>query len=160
MHRRLIHWLALALATGCSFTIKSAESDGAGSDAANVDSPPGDTGLVTDGPSVDAVSMVDAAPDASSIVVSCPGSMCGSNCCQGTCASQIASVCMGKTYECDGPEDCSGPAVCCNDKNGSRCTTSSCSSPGFEVCHSTTDCSFTCNDCSFRPDYGQTVCCE
>ena len=50
---------------------------------------------------------------------------------------------MGKTYRCDGPEDCSASEVCCNDKNGSVCTTSTCNGNGrFEVCHTTSDCSF------------------
>ncbi|MBA3391087.1 MAG: hypothetical protein H0T89_00500 [Deltaproteobacteria bacterium] len=104
---------------------------------------------------------VDASPDAPPSVIACPGSMCGSVCCDGTCINAVTSICSGRTFRCDGPEDCAGAEVCCNDQSGSSCTTAACnSSPRFEVCHTGADCSFNCSDCSFRQDYGQKVCCE
>ena len=154
MHRELIRWLALVIATGCGFTVTSPDGEGTGSDAAIVDTSSGDT-------AIDGTPSPDAVPDASFVGVTCPGSPCGSVCCEGTCLNSIASICSGKRYECDGPEDCSGAEVCCNNQNGSTCTTSACNGSGqLEVCHSTTDCSFSCGNCSFDSAYGQNVCCE
>lgn len=143
--------LLVCLAVGCSFEHGKllVFEDAPSGDGKRLDSGAGD------GKSADAPT--DAPPN----VVTCPGSMCGSVCCDGTCVDVIASICTGRTFRCDGPEDCSGNEVCCNDKNGSYCTTSSCDGDGhFEACHTAADCSFNCNDCSFRSDYGQKVCCE
>jgi hypothetical protein len=109
----------------------------------------------------DATPPADAKTDAAPNSITCPGSMCGAVCCDGVCGDVVLSVCTGRVFRCDGPEDCTGSEVCCNDKNGSYCTTSTCNGNShFEVCHTTADCSFSCGDCSFRGDYGQQVCCE
>ncbi len=152
MWRGLLLTVASSSIASCSFEAKvppavpgDANRDGV-SDA-STDAPP--------------PSAADASPDAPPSVIACPGSMCGSVCCDGTCINATASICSGKTFRCDGPEDCVGAEVCCNDKAGSSCTTSTCNgSSRFEACHTGADCSFNCSDCSFRADYGQKVCCE
>ena len=147
--------LLVAVLVGCSFNhgvlqgvFQDAPSGSAGSDSGTGDAP---------------TTLIDAAPDAKvppPSGITCPGSMCGSVCCEG-CVDILLSICTGRVFECDGPEDCGSGEVCCNDKNGSVCTMGSCNGNGhFEACHVTSDCSFSCNDCSFRSDYGQKVCCE
>ncbi len=138
-----MRWPSLLLIVGCSYEPPLGQPDTA-TDA------PGDT---TPG---DATSM-DTATDAPLEAIDCPGSMCGSVCCEGDCIN-AASVCTGNVFRCDGPEDCGIGEVCCNDQNGSTCVTGTCG--GYEACHTTSDCSFTCNDCSFSADHGQRVCCE
>ena len=106
---------------------------------------------------------VDTAADASGNAVTCPGAMCGPFCCDGTCANPIIGTCVGKLYECDGPEDCTGTEVCCNAQNGSACTPSGMCTTGnspHEVCHAPADCSNTSCSCTFEGTYGQKVCCE
>jgi hypothetical protein len=145
--------LAVAALTACSFEHGRLSQ---GSDGRVPD------GLLSDGRTPgDGSTSSDAAVDAKPNVVTCPGSMCGDICCEGSCVSAGTTLCTGTTYHCDGPEDCTGSEVCCNNKNGSFCTTQTCNGNGqFEVCHTGSDCSFNCGDCSFRSDYGQKVCCE
>jgi hypothetical protein len=141
------------LISACSFdhsVVPSAFSDAASSDAV-IDAP----AMMGDGAMATKDGAVDAQPTST---ISCPGSQCGNVCCVGACA---AGTCAGEVYRCDGPEDCDADEVCCNDQNGSSCSSNPCTGGGrFEACHTTADCSFTCNDCSYRSDYGQKVCCE
>jgi len=154
-----MRWLVAVLAVsllglGCSF------ERGQGPRVFD-DAPAGD-GKAGDGSTSmgDAASAgMDGSTDAPPNQVTCPGSMCGTVCCQ-TCVDVVLSVCTGKVWECDGPEDCANNEVCCNDQNGSSCATTCNGSGRFEVCHNASDCSFACGDCSFRADYGQKVCCE
>ena len=137
----------------CSFT--------PGALAPNLDGAPSGDAVDSDGSQAgDGNSTpIDAPSDTTSPPsITCPGSMCGTVCCDGTCVSPVTSTCTGRIFRCDGPEDCTGSEVCCNSQNGSVCTASGCS--GFEVCHAPADCSFSCGDCSYRFDYGQNVCCE
>ena len=133
----------LLLVVGCSYTPPLGRPDG-------------DTDAPIDTPADSA--STDAAIDAPPGAITCPGSMCGTVCCDGDCLNATTSVCTGNVFRCDGPEDCGTDQVCCNDQNGSTCVTGTCG--GFEVCHTPSDCSFACSDCSFASDYGQQVCCE
>jgi hypothetical protein len=55
-----------------------------------------------------------------------PPLYCGSGCLE------------GRTYACDGPEDCTNGDDCCNDGNGSHCQqTGTCSST---LCHQDAEC--------------------
>src|SRR5262245_24464959 len=132
----------MGFVAGCSFRLPEGKTgDPPAGDAARTDS-----AVVADGAPLDTPSVGP---------IDCPGSMCGVVCCVGQCQN---TTCTGKVFRCDGPEDCNPGEVCCNNQNGSLCTTTC--SGAFEVCHTTTDCSFSCNDCGFRVDYGQKVCCE
>jgi hypothetical protein len=143
----------VGLLAACSFEhseLPRAFDDAASSDGVAIDTPvpPGDGSMAA----------TDAAIDGPwSSGISCPGVQCGAVCCVGACA---AGTCAGTIYRCDGPEDCKSGEVCCNDQNGSYCTTMCNGSGHFEACHTGADCSFTCTDCSYRSDYGQKVCCE
>lgn len=91
------------------------------------------------------------------------GTMCGDVCCIGTCEPLGGNMfqCTGKTFACDGPEDCATGEVCCNDTAGSQCSASSCSGGNnLVVCHSAVDCTGTCTDCGLSSDHDQYVCCE
>jgi hypothetical protein len=145
--------LLIALLAGCSFA--PGVPPGVFQDA-----PGGDGAGGGDGTSATGDAAIDA-PGPPPSGITCPGQMCGAVCCDGLCVDVVLSICQGRVFRCDGPEDCAPNEACCNDKNGSYCTTSQCNGNGhFEACHTTADCSTNCNDCSFRSDYGQKVCCE
>jgi hypothetical protein len=146
-------WVLVAVIAGCSFDhgfVPRGFEDAPGSGSAASDSG------TPDGPSV----AIDAAPDAPKPPpgILCPGSMCGSVCCEG-CVDVVLSICTGRVWECDGPEDCDTGELCCNDQSGSSCA-SSCNGAGKRVaCHSTNECEATCTSCTFAGSYGQKVCC-
>ena len=148
---RLRHLVAVAVLAACSFEHGTSPP---GKDAAA-----GGGGAVGDGPAAGGdCAMADSGLPPNGIA--CPGTTCGPVCCDGMCTNIVLGVCIGRSFRCDGPEDCPGQEVCCNDKNGSYCTQTCGGSGHFEACHTTADCSFSCNDCGYRDDYGQMVCCE
>jgi hypothetical protein len=143
----------VVVVVGCSYEL-TPNPDTVGFDAATGDASATSDGQPTDG----------ATADGPSDQITCPGSTCGSVCCEGTCVDALASLCTGKTYECDGPEDCNTATgeVCCNSQNGSVCTTAGSCTGGnsLEVCHVGQDCSGGCTSCTFESGWGQRVCCE
>jgi hypothetical protein len=133
----------------CSFEHSVAPSlfDDAATSASDAPRTPTDAAMVTS----------DAAADAPpSSTISCPGVACGAVCCVGACA---AGTCAGDVYSCDGPEDCSGNDVCCNDQNGSSCSSTCYGEERSTACHTTADCGWDCDECTFSSGYGQKVCC-
>jgi hypothetical protein len=147
-------WLLVAMLAGCSFDhgfVTKVFDDAPGEGGSGSDSGPGD------GPNI----VIDAPPDAPKPPpgIMCPGSMCGAVCCEG-CVDVLLSICTGRVWDCDGPEDCDLGEVCCNDQNGSSCA-SSCNGTGkLAACHSANDCTTAnCTTCTFSSSYGQKVCC-
>jgi hypothetical protein len=88
------------------------------------------------------------APDMTSFA----GTYCGNMICMKPtnecCVTSAAMVCqseavqcLGKFFDCDGPEDCTAPDQCCGSINGSTCEAGGgCSNGGIPLCHTVADC--------------------
>ena len=60
----------------------------------------------------------------------------------GTLCQSPAVQCVGRAFDCDGPEDCTAPDECCGSINGSSCNSGGggCSNNEVPLCHTLPDC--------------------